>query len=330
MSAQAILEKYRERIGMASNKRQSRGVLAALLSAVFLGLAPVFGRMAILDGFSPLAVVALRTGLATALIFVGIACFRRQFLYIFPVGLVGCFLAGAINGFGSILYFLALGQLPASVGQLLYALYPLFVAVFSFLDKQPVSKLTAIRVIVAAVAVFLLTNTNGIAAPIPAVFMMIGAAALYALHIPINQRVLYEIPAPTVTLYTLLAMSLVTVPFYLIFDRQLPGVNVSWWPVIFLTLITTASRLTLFLGIKNIGGLQAAILGLAELFITIIISHYLLGEILSIGQLIGAGILGTSIIMVALEKHDPAKRHPKGGWLAWIHPPEIEPWSLQD
>jgi drug/metabolite transporter (DMT)-like permease len=330
MSARAISDKFRERIVMASNKRQSSGVLAALSSAVFLGLAPVFGRMAILSGFSPLAVVALRTGLAAALIFVGIVIFRRQFLYIFPVGLVGCFLAGAINGMGSILYFLALGQLPASVGQLLYALYPLFVAVFSFLDKQPVSKLTAIRVLVAAVAVFLLTSTSGVAAPISAVLMMIGAAALYALHIPINQRVLYEIPAPTVTLYTLLAMSLVTVPFYLIFDRQLPGASVSWHPIIFLTLMTTASRLTLFLGIKNIGGLQAALLGLTELFITIIISHYLLGETLSYGQLIGAGILGASIIMVILEKHDPTKRHPKGGWLAWIHPPEIEPWSLQD
>jgi drug/metabolite transporter (DMT)-like permease len=330
MSARAIPDTFRERIAMASNKRQSRGVLAALSSAALLGLTPVFGRMAILTGFSPLAVVALRTGLAAALIFVGIAIFQRQFLYIFPVGLVGCFLAGAINGFGSILYYLALGQLPASVGQLLYALYPLFVAVFSFLDKQPVSRLTVIRVLVAGIAVFLLTNTNGATVSISAILMMIGAAVLYALHIPINQRVLYEIPAPTVTLYTLLAMSLVTVPFYLIFDRQLPAAGVSWWPLIFLTLVTVASRLMLFLGIKNIGGLQAALLGLGELFITLIISYYLLKETLSYGQLIGAGILGASIVMVAFEKHDPTKRHPKGGWLAWIHPPEIEPWSLQD
>lgn len=315
---------------MGSNKRQSRGVLAALSSAALLGLAPVFGRMAILTGFSPLAVVALRTSLATLVILVAIAIFRRQYLYIFPVGLAGCFLAGAINGLGSVLYYLALGQLHASVGQLLYSLYPLFVAVFSILDKQPVSRLTLVRVIVAGLAVFLLTNANGNSAPAGAVFMMLGAAVLYALHIPINQRVLYEIPAPTVALYTLLAMSLVTVPFYLIFAPQLPQQGTSWLPVILLTLVTIASRLTLFLGIKNIGGLQAALLGLAELFITIIISHYLLNEVLSTAQLIGAGILGGSILLVAFEKHDPTKRHPKGGWLAWIHPPEVEPWSLQD
>jgi drug/metabolite transporter (DMT)-like permease len=225
---------------------------------------------------------------------------------------------------------MALGKLPASLGQLLYALYPLFVAVFTFLDKQPVSRLTMIRVGVASVAVFLLTSVDGAHAPLSAVLMMVGSAALYALHIPINQRVLYEIPAPTVTLYTLLAMSLVTMPFYLIFDRQLPPIGTSWWPLILLTLVTFTSRLTLFLGIKNIGGLQAAMLGMAELFITIIISHFLLGEKLSLTQLLGAAILGISITMVALDKQNPSQRHPKGGWLSWIHPPEIKPWSLLD
>jgi hypothetical protein len=78
---------------------------------------------------------------------------------------------------------------------------------------------------------------------------------------PINQRVLYEIPAPTVTLYTLLAMSLVTLPAYLIFDRQLPPSEASGLPVILLTLVTFASRFTLFLGIKKIGGVQTALLG---------------------------------------------------------------------
>lgn len=315
---------------MAKNNHRNIGVTAALSSAIFLGLAPVFGRMAILLGFSPLAVVALRTGFATLLMLLIIIIFQRQFLYIFPVGLVGCFLAGAINGFGSILYYLALGKLPASLGQLLYSLYPLFVAVFTVLDKQPVSKLTLIRVSVASVAVILLTSVNGINAPVSAILMMVGSAALYALHIPINQRVLYEIPAPTVTLYTLIAMTLVTMPFFLFSSTVLPALSVAWWPLCLLTLVTFASRLTLFLGIKKIGGLQSAILGMAELLITIVLSHFLLGESLSITQILGAITLGISLLLVAFDKQDPLKRKYKGGWLAWIHPPEIEPWGLQD
>jgi len=318
---------------MLANKRRSTGIVAALSSALFLGLAPVFGRWAILNGFSPLAVVTLRTGMAAAMLLVIIAIFRPQYLYIFPVGLAGCILAGAINGLGSLLYYMALGDLPASLGQLLYSLYPLFVAVFSILDKQSLSRLTIIRVSMAAMAVILLTaNGGGPQIPIRAVFMMIGAAALYALHIPINQRVLYEIPAPTVTVYTLLAMTAVTIPFYLLFDRQWPAINVSWWPLIGLTIVTFVSRLTLFLGVKNIGGIQTALLGLGELFITIALSYYLLSEVLTPLQLLGAAVLGLSLLMVSLEKQDPHKRHPKGGWLAWIHPPEISTtsWSLPD
>jgi len=311
--------------------QQGIGILAALLSAVFLGLAPVFGRWAILSGFSPLAVVTLRTCIA-ALILLGImAIFRPKFLYIFPLGLVGCLLAGAINGLGSLLYYLALGDLPASLGQLLYSLYPLFVAVFSVLDMQSISRLTITRVVLASVAVLLLTiGTGGLHAPLHAILMMIGAAALYALHIPINQRVLYEIPAPTVTVYTLLSMSAVTIPFFVVFDGQWPNGSLSWWPIISLTIVTFLSRLTLFLGVKNIGGIQTAILGLGELFITIILSYYFLNEHLTPAQTLGAVILGISLLLISIEKHDPHKKHPKGGWLAWIHPPEVSPWSLQD
>ena len=57
---------------------------------------------------------------------------------------------------------------------------------------------------------------------------MLGAAILYSMHLPINQRVLLEVPSPTVTLYTLLAMSGVVVPAYFIFDHSLPTATAGW------------------------------------------------------------------------------------------------------
>ena len=124
---------------------QSRGITAAFISAVFLGLAPIFGKQAILLGFSPLAAVALRTTFATLILFTLIVIIKREYLYIFPLGLAGCALAGAINGIGSIFYYLALGRLSASVGHLLYSLYPVFVVLWSFLDRQAPSRFTLIR-----------------------------------------------------------------------------------------------------------------------------------------------------------------------------------------
>jgi drug/metabolite transporter (DMT)-like permease len=305
------------------SKKHTAGILAAFSSAIFLGMAPVFGKLAITLGFTPFAVVALRTGFAAGIMLLAIGLFYRQYLYIFPVGLLGCAMAGAINGLGSLLYYMALQRLDASVGQLLYSLYPFFVALWLILDHQPPSRLTLFRVALATIAVLLLTNTRGGTVDITGVLMMIGASILYAMHLPINQRVLYEVPAPTVALYTLLAMSAVVIPTYLIFDRAWPTENVPWMPVFGLTFVTVFSRIALFLGVKKIGGMQTALLGLAELLIAIFFSSILLGEYLSISQWLGALGLGISLILVMYEKPTPPVHSGKTGWLSWIRSPDL-------
>jgi drug/metabolite transporter (DMT)-like permease len=304
-------------------KKQTTGILAAFSSAVFLGLAPVFGKMAITLGFTPFAVVALRTGFAAAILLVVIALFYRQYLYIFPVGLVGCGLAGAINGMGSLLYYLALQRLDASIGQLLYSLYPFFVALWLILDHQAPSRLTLFRVGLAMIAVLLLTSIPKSSVDMTGVLMMLGAAVLYAMHLPINQRVLFEVPAPTVALYTLLAMSAIVIPAYLIFDRAWPNNNVPWQPVAGLTFVTIFSRIALFLGVKKIGGMQTALLGLAELLIAILFSHIWLGEDLAPLQWLGAVGLAFSLLLVRFEATVTPLHSGKTGWLSWIRAPGL-------
>lgn len=280
--------------------------------------------MAINSGFSPFTVVALRTGFAALILLLVISVFFPRYLYIFPIGLVGCFLAGAINGLGSLLYYIALSRLDASVGQLLYSLYPFFVALWLVLDHQPPSKLTFFRIGLATVATLLLTNTSGRFVDPLGVVLMLGAATLYAMHLPINQRVLYEVPAPTVALYTLLSMSSIVVPAYLIFDRSWPVEEISTWPIIGLTCVTIFSRIALFLGVKKIGGMQTALLGLAELLIAILFSSILLGESLSLLQWLGALGLGVSLLLVMYENAPaPSYAGRTTGWLSWIRAPDL-------
>src|SRR6266540_7541597 len=107
------------------HKGHLTGINAALISAFFLGLAPVFGKAAMgVDKFSPLAVVALRTSMAALLLVIIMAVFKRRSLYIYPVGLLGCLMAGTVNGIGSIFYSVGLSKFNASIAQMLYALYP--------------------------------------------------------------------------------------------------------------------------------------------------------------------------------------------------------------
>jgi drug/metabolite transporter (DMT)-like permease len=303
------------------------GIQAALASALFSGLAPIFGKQAILAGFSPFTVVAYRTGIAALLFVVIILIFSRKYFVIYPVGLAGCTLAGIVNGLGSLLYYSALSRLDANLGHLLYSLYPLFVALWLLLDRQSLTRITSLRLFISIPAIYLLVYTQKLSVDLIGVLLMIGAACLYGLHIIINQRVLYEVPAPTVTLYTLIAMCIVVIPAYFLFDSVpyiiSPG-NFSsiislTWPVIGLALVTFLSRLTLFLGIKHLGGLQAALIGLAELFVTIVLAQWWLGERLSGLQWLGAILLCGTFILIGVDKQIPEKRK-STGWLAWINP----------
>jgi drug/metabolite transporter (DMT)-like permease len=301
---------------------QFRGVEAALASALFLGVIPIFGKQAITLGFSPLAVVAFRTILAAGLLLLIVAIFRRPYLFIYPAGLLGCALAGTLNGLGSLLYYFALERLSVSVGQLLYSLYPLFLVIWLLIDRQPPSPLTYWRIGFALIGVIFLTVSSSVQVDWIGVVFMLGASIMYAIHLPINQRVLYDIPAPTVTLYTLLAMSAVVVPAYLIFDRHLPPSGTPWAPILALALATFFSRLMLFLGIKSLGGLQTALLGLGELIVSITVSHFWLHESLNSVQWIGAAFLGISLLLISFERIKPEKRR-INGMLSWLRPPEI-------
>lgn len=297
------------------------GVRAALLSAGFFGLTPIFGKLAVNFGISPLAVVGFRTTLATLLLLFITAIVNRKYLYIYPAGLIGCGLAGLLNGVGSIFYYAALDRISAGVGQLLYSLYPLFVAIILFFDSQPPSRLTAIRILLATMAIAFLTNTSSGSMDIVGVIQMLIASLLYAAHLPVNQRVLYDIPAPTVTLYTLFSMSLVVFPAFLLFDRTVPEMG-KWWPILGLTMVTFLARLTLFFGVKHLGGMQASLLGLLELLVTLGLSIVWLKESLTPSQWFGAAILCVSTLLVYFENPPTTRKPGRGGWLGWLAPPQ--------
>lgn len=333
MSKTSSVPKFVSYLGMSTSvatrptaqvrSARAKGIYAALASAMFLGMTPVFGKQAILLGAAPLAVVAMRTIFAAMLLFLAIFIFERRFLYIYPAGLLGCLLAGWINGLGSLFYYSALARIDASVGHLLYSLYPLFLLLWFSLDHQPPGRLTLIRLVLVVPSVYLLTQARSGQLDLIGIGQMLVAAALYALHIPINQRVLYEMPAPTVTLYTLISMSAVVVPVYLFSGvGALPVGSQVWWPILGLTLVTFLSRLMLFLGVKHLGGMQTALLGLSEILVAVFLSYVWLGERFSQSQWIGASLLVLSLMLVIFERPSGHKDH-LTGWLSWLHPPSI-------
>ncbi len=285
----------------ASNKKRS-GIRAALMSALILGTTPILGKLAYTAGMNPYSLTAVRTSLAAAVLWLFYISSqrRRKFIYIYPAGLLISFAAGALNGGSSLLYYNGLTMIDAGIGQMLYSLYPLFVVIIRRLDGQRVSNWTKVRLALALLAVILLVNPRGGTVDLLGAALMLGAGVMYAAHLAVSQRVLYEMPAPTVTLYVLTGMTIVVVSAFLITGpTAIPASGLP--PTLMLATITVFSRLLMFLGVKQLGSIQTALLGVTEILVALILAIVLLGEQLVFRQWIGAAILLTSLTLIIFE-----------------------------
>jgi drug/metabolite transporter (DMT)-like permease len=290
---------------------RSIGLAAALSSAFFLGVSPTLGRLAFSGGFLPVEVVGLRALGAAILLFLIIFLYKRSLLQIYPMGMIGCLLAGWLNAIGALFYYTAITRIDTGLGAIIYSLYPGFVALFLLLDGYPPSRLSIVRLTIAIPAIVLITSTGDHRVDVIGVLLMLASSALYALHLPINQRVLYEVPAPTVTFYTLLASAAVLIPMVL-FSSSFGQVHsqISWWALGGMTLAIFFSRLTLFVGVKHIGGLQTSLLGLGEMLVTVFFGIFLLKESLSSTQWIGGLLMAFSILLGIRERPNPTRLAP--------------------
>jgi drug/metabolite transporter (DMT)-like permease len=306
------------------DRASAQGVYASLVSAFVLGLTPTFGKQAILAGTPPMSVVALRTVFAMLVLWAVFAVAWRRYLYIYPVGLYGCLAAGLINGLGSLMYYTGLGRLDASLAQLLYTLYPIFLTLLARFDGYAISRFTVFRTILALLAVYLLTRSAHAPTDWLGALLMIAAGSFYAMHLAVNQRVLYDVPAPTVALYTLTGMGVTVSAGYLLAGLPaLPPTPLAWEAVGLLTLVTVISRVALFMGVKRLGGVQAALIGLSELLVSVLSALLLLGETLTGAQWVGALLLAGSVLLVVRERglgQRPAPRPFMPGLMARLTP----------
>src|SRR5512136_2924820 len=278
------------------------GIRAALLSALVLGTTPILGKIAYANGMNPYSLTAIRTFVAASLLWAFYLSTKknRKFIYIYPAGLLIQAGAGALNGVRSLLYYNGLTKIDAGVGQMLYSLYPLFVVIIRRLDGQRVSNWTKVRLALALLAVMLLITPHGGSVDWIGAALMLGAGLMYAMHLAVSQRVLYEMPAPTVALYVLTAMTAVVCVAYVLHGpAAVPLAGLP--PTMMLAGITVLSRLLMFLGVKHLGSIQTALLGVTEILVAVILSIFVLGEQLIGRQWLGAAILLTSLLLIIFE-----------------------------
>lgn len=275
------------------------GMTAALATPLFLGVAPIFGKLAIDAGADGFTVAALRTILAVLLLWGFYLLFLRRYIYIYPAGLLGCIIIGTINGIGSLFYYGGLELLDASLVQLINGSYLAFAVLLSRIGGQRANKRTLIRVLMAMTALTMITGLGGQLNWL-GVGLMLANALMFAATVILSQYILYEMPAFTFTLYTLTTMAVVVTMVWLAVSPPMtaPVFEATIGPIALLGLTTALSRLAMFASVKFLGGMQTAILGITEIAVALMLAAVVLGETLTTGQWLGTALLVTSILLI--------------------------------
>ncbi|HEX2906041.1 MAG TPA: DMT family transporter [Phototrophicaceae bacterium] len=277
-----------------------RGIATAFMTPLFLGMAPIFGKLAINAGADPFTVAAWRTVIAVIFLWGMYALFARRYIYIYPAGLLGCVVIGTVNGIGSLFYYSGLGLLDASLSQLLNGMYLIFVVLLSRIGGERLDRRLTLRVLIALLALLILTGFGSKPVNWLGVGLMLANALMFAGTVILSQYVLYEMPAPTVTLYTVSTMGVLVTMVWIAVGKPLTPqtLEVALPPIIILGLTTALSRISLFSGVKLLGSLQTAILALAEIGVALALAFFILGDRLTPPQVIGVGILTAGILMI--------------------------------
>lgn len=278
----------------------AQGVAAAFLTPVLLGVAPIFGKQAIGLGADPFTVAAVRTVIAVALLWVFYLIFMRKSIFIYPAGLLGCVVVGVVNGIGSLFYYSGLGLLDASLVQLLNGAYLVFAVLLSRIGGEKIDRRIALRVALASLALVMLTGFGHDAVNWLGVGLMLGSALMFAGTVILSQYVLYEMPPTTATLYILSTMAVIVVMVWAAVGNSLSStvLEAAFPPILILGVTTALSRLAMFASVAVFGSLRTAIVAVGEIAVALVLAYFVLGDRLTMLQVIGVGALIFSMLLI--------------------------------
>jgi drug/metabolite transporter (DMT)-like permease len=286
--------------------RPQWGLFVALLANMALGLNSTFAKFAYRAGMDPNTLTAMRLGVAAVVLWALFITRWQPLISISRQALLGCIVMGAANFVAQISYYWGLTRINASIGTLIFYLYPAVVILLLRLRGEALTTRRLARLGIAVMGVALLVDITGKRVDMIGVLLVLITILTYALHLVIGQFVVRDVPARTVALYVISTMALLAAGERLALGGSpLPVTWAGWWPVLGIGLLgTVVARLAMFTAIKRVGSTQLSLLGVVEPLITVAVARVFLGETLAPIQWVGGGLVLASLLLVDL----PPKR----------------------
>lgn len=287
-------------------KREQEGVLFCLVSAVGFGAMGIFAKFAYDVDVTVITLLAVRFGLAAIVFWLIVSTqwpgwpSRPTIAKSLLVGLV-------IYSAQSELLFSGLTRLDASLASLLSYVYPALVTLAAILigrEQLVMRRIVALVIASAGVSLVLWGGGPGSKMSAIGVAFVLGGAVVYTAYILLSDTLMHDIqPLMLATLVStgaaayFISRGLATGE--LRFNFGLAG----WWPLIGLSLVSTVLAITLFFaGINRVGPTAASIISTVEPPTTVTLAFLLLGERLSLTQVVGGAMVLSAVIILQLRR----------------------------
>jgi drug/metabolite transporter (DMT)-like permease len=284
--------------------RNLTGTLLVLLAAAGYAFFSIFSKMAIAAGVQPFDLAVWRFVLAAAIFWAAFPVWRKQ------AGLAGVtrrdlthmLLLGVLFSAVALTAFIGLNTaLSASAFTLLTNSAPVVVALLSVAFGERLSRATWLAVALATVGSVMILNAQLAVEGIDDLIWPILNTILIAVYLVWAQHTTGHISGLTSGVFVISGACLTLVAIGAFRGIEAPHSLAAWLPVLGLAFFSTVVAISALLAaMRYIGASRASLISSVGPPATLIFAALILGEHLGLVQLIGGGLVLSSVVLVNL------------------------------
>lgn len=301
----------------------TRGLVIGVIASLTFGTSGAFLKPLLENGWSPAAAVTARAGVAgLVLLPIAIIALRGKWASLWRarwrvlgMGLIG--VAGT-----QLVYFAAIQRIPVSTALLIEYLAPLLLVGFAWATTRRMPRVVVLLGSVVAIGgLVLVVGPGGIGGDILGLIFAGLSAVGCAMYYVIAARPSDGLP-PVAFAWAGLVLGAIAlgavgavglVPFTANFSSvPMLGAQVEWWmPLVFVGIVGTAVAYVASIAASEmLGSRLMSFVGLLEVVFASLFAWVLLGENLTIVQLLGGALILAGIALVRSEKQADAPLEP--------------------
>lgn len=297
-----------------------QGYIFAALAAAFYGTNPIFAVPLYGTGMNAISVLLFRYFLGMFFL-AAVIIYRSERLALHRNEVLPVAILGSIMGISSLALYESYTYMNAGVASTLLFMYPVLTSlIMTVFFHEKFRPIIGICLLIMGIGLYLLMKSSeGVSIGIKGFVLIFISSLTYALYLVMVKvsKVLPYIPVMRSLLYQLLFGGIVYIVVILFGNEFLmPHTLFEWSNLFALALIPTViSLLFTIKAIKYIGPTPTAIFGALEPITAVVLSCIILGETLSLREIIGGLFIVLATILVVLA--DPADRHLRRFFMKW-------------